>query len=155
PETAAPPADPSVAAWSAVLLLLEQHGPRGQTVEALDRFLAAYPDSRFAPEASALLLLVRGTSGPPGPTMEALEAWIAANPGHPRRLEIEALAGSVARDGLRDCTRAMPHDRIVAERASGAVRARSQAFLGLCLVEVGKREEGLGVLDEVDVTQLD
>ena len=152
-----PPNDVTSAAlgWRDVLIRLEQGGTADDRIAALRSYQVRYPDSPFEPEAEALMLLIPGAQGEPRARLGDLERWLGRNPDAARSVEVHALAARIAREGLQDCGRAAPHDRVVAAATSGASRAKAQAFLGLCEIASGRPVEGQALLDGVDPGLLD
>jgi hypothetical protein len=148
PEPAAPAAD--VTAWMEILEELES----GEAAASrLEQFIATHPDSRYAAEARALILLVGSASAEP--RLMQIEQWLGAHPGSPRSLELRALAAQIARDELRDCARARPHDEVVAREGAPAARAVARAFLGLCASAEGRADDAQRWFDQVDLQLLD
>ncbi|MEQ1566278.1 MAG: hypothetical protein ABMA64_11620 [Myxococcota bacterium] len=139
--------------WLAVVELVERRGPVAARLEALRTYIATHPGTRWVPEAEAQLLLL-DPSGDPGERLAAVERWLDAHPSGPRILDLEALAARIARDGLRDCAKARPHDVAVAERGSPSQRSRAAAFLALCSVGTNPAD-ALSWLERVDDAALD
>lgn len=154
PAHARPVVDADRSAWMEVLAQLEE-GDTADQIRRLEQFTAAYPASRYAAEARATVLLLRDSTTDAESRLREIEGWLQANPDRPRALEIRALAARIARDELRDCARAQPHDEAVARAGAPAARATAAAFLGLCASADGRAAEAAAWFDQIDRALLD
>jgi hypothetical protein len=152
PEQPTPPVAEDAAAFRSIQD--DRGGDPAALVTEIDAFLHVFPRSRFAADAGALRLGARARIGDPAHVVDEAEAWLAAYPADARRAEIHALAGRLARDGLHDCARALPHDRAAADGLSGRARAIAATWSGLCAVATGDRARGLRELQRVDAAAL-
>jgi hypothetical protein len=150
----APPVPVAVADWRAILDAREAGLSGAALVARLDGHLGAHPTSPFAGEAADWAALERASSEPAPRALAALEGRLASGSAT-RVLELHAAAAFVAREGLRDCGRAAPHDGWVAEHGTERQRATARAFLGLCALRDGRTADAARWLEGVDERALD
>jgi len=103
----------------------------------IDAFIEAFPDSAFVQDASALRLEVDARIRPVWQIVPDIDAFLEANPGAPRRMSLLELRATLLREN-QDCQGALPTYRILAESGKGALRARAEAWRGLCAHQLGR-----------------
>jgi hypothetical protein len=106
-------------------------------VRQIDDFISAYPDSAFVQDATALRLEVDARIRPVWQMVPDIDAFLEDNPGAPRRMSLLELRATLLREN-QDCEGALPTYRILAESGKGALRARAEAWRGLCAHQLGR-----------------
>lgn len=147
----APPAEPVTedAALQHALSLEAAGRPRHEAIAAWDGFLARFPASPYAEEASVRRLTLRLVELPPERRLAEVEAWLQAWPDGAHRAELLERAATIAKDELRDCERALPFYAALADpRWPPQRRARTQAARGLCLSAAGDADAARLHLDD-------
>jgi hypothetical protein len=146
PAPVAAPDPAAIAEYKGILDRLDAGASPSTSVADLDGFLARWPRSPLASEASAVRVTLRVGSAPAADALREAEAWIADHPTSPRRVDMLELAATLARDQLRDCERALPLYRMLALDATGPAQSRAEAWRGLCAVATDRPLEGQAAL---------
>jgi hypothetical protein len=154
PVEEAPVRPDAVLAWREVLDARDAGLAPRALADRLDAHVRDWPDSPFAGEARALSALALAGVEAPSAGLARLEARIAADPNGPRVGELHAAAALVAREGLKDCERALPHDLWLGNLGPRAGRPTAQALAGLCELHLGRTADGARRLGRLDLAPL-
>lgn len=134
-------------------LLARIERERGASVAAVDRldllaeFHSRYPQSGFAEEVLALTVEARAEAGLYSEALDASRRYREQFPDGPRIQQVYWIEGTVARDRLHDCARALPSYRaLMADE--GVYQARAAYFYGLCALDTGDAASGREALEE-------
>ena len=106
----------------------------------IERFISAYPESPLVEDAQVLALEVEARISPVWQVVPAIDVFLSAHPNSPRRLSMLELRATLLREN-QDCAGALPTYRILATDGKGQLRARAEAWRGLCAHQLGEEAE--------------
>ncbi|MEQ1567231.1 MAG: hypothetical protein ABMA64_16440 [Myxococcota bacterium] len=133
-----PPADAWRREYAALLGRFEAPERTGALLTDLWSFAAAHPDDPLGIDARVLALRVAADIQDPESVVTAIDVFLATAPDAHQRPMLLQLGADLARDRLRDCTRAGPLFHALARETEGVARARAQAWEGLCAASLGQ-----------------
>lgn len=151
----AAPLPPAVVAWRDLLDARDAGATGAGLARMLGSYRSRFPDSPFAEEAADLAVLEAARSSPPAEALQAVEARLAASSAPARAQELHAAAALLARESLRDCDRAAPHDAWLAAHTGGRTQATARALLGLCAAQAGRDADARAAWEGLDDGLLD
>ncbi len=140
--TDSPVAEPdAVAAYTAIFDQLDHPDvfPR-ELLREMEDFLAKYPSSPLVEEVTALHLEVDARVRPVWQIVPDIDTFLDEHAQTPRRLSLLELRATLLREN-QDCEGALPTYRILATEGSGQLRARAEAWRGLCAHQLGNGAE--------------
>lgn len=106
----------------------------------IERFLDDHPESALVEDATALRLEVESRIRPVWQVVPDIDAFVTAYPKTPRRLSLLELRATLLREN-QDCEGALPTYRVLASDGKGQLKARAEAWRGLCALQLGKHAE--------------
>ncbi len=145
---AAPPSDPAAAAtsWTLILDRIDDGEDPRELATAIEAFIATHGGSVHAADAHYERLVAKSRFETAWLLAPEIAAQADADPDSRRWLDLWMLHATVARDGMQDCTTALPSYRKVASHATGTLQGEAEAWRGLCAARVGFESEALGAL---------
>ncbi|MCO4743148.1 MAG: FecR domain-containing protein [Proteobacteria bacterium] len=161
PAPVVPASRPSAAmAFATVLSRADAGRDAGVLAADWSIFLGNYPEASVGlrSEAKVRRLEAQLESLRPEAAVDAIDAFLAETPNHPRQRELAYAKATLLRGDLADCGSAVPAYRLAAS-GDGELAARSEVFLGLCLLHLGdadgaleavERARALGVPEDVE-----
>jgi tetratricopeptide (TPR) repeat protein len=128
--------------------------PAAERLFAMEQYLARYPGSDNADLVLAERVEALADIGADREVLAAAETFIQQYPDSSRRSQVRWVEATVARDRLRDCSRALRAYRELAE-AGGTHHVEAMYYRGVCAAEEGYPQEASQSLERAIELGLD